>query len=63
MLGVNDINNTLFSYFIRYISQFLNVKDNIPFSLVTQASLLCKNSKHVKPLLLLHGAAGQHRPG
>lgn len=54
MLGTNDIDNTSFSYFIPYISQFLNVKDNIPFSLVTQTNLLGKNPKYVKSLLPLH---------
>lgn len=31
MLGVNDIDITLFSYFIPHLSKLFNVKDNIPF--------------------------------
>lgn len=53
-IGVNDIDITLFSYCIPYISKFLYVKDNILFSLVTQASLSCKNPKYVKSLPPLH---------
>lgn len=41
-------------FLIPYISQLLNVKDNIPCSLVTQASFLCKNPKYVESLLPLH---------